>query len=73
LRVLNIIANPVYVKHNEKRPIEIETFNRVADVTRARQILNYKPRISLREDIKGALSGIRKNRKLTILGDPILA
>ncbi len=44
---------PSYIDYDAKRPREIEVFSRVADISRARQLLRYKPETPL-------LSGMKK-------------
>jgi len=42
----------VYVDYNNKRPREIEVFSRVADITKAKRLLQYEPNVNLRSGIK---------------------
>lgn len=42
---------PLYIDYDDKRPRQIEVFSRVADITRARRLLQYEPKISLQSGI----------------------
>ena len=41
-----------YVDYDNKRPREIEVFSRVADITKAKRLLQYEPSINLKSGIK---------------------
>jgi UDP-glucose 4-epimerase len=43
---------PVFVAYDKTRPVEIEIFNRTADVSRATKLLQYKAEIKLEDGIK---------------------
>lgn len=45
-------VRPIYVDYDDKRPRTIEAFTRVADITRAREWLQYEPKVSLQSGIK---------------------
>jgi UDP-glucose 4-epimerase len=40
-------AGYIHIDYNDKRPLEIEVFARCADITRAKQLLQYEPEVSL--------------------------
>jgi len=42
---------PTYVDYDDNRPRSIEALNRCADVTRAKQFLQYEPKVSLQSGI----------------------
>jgi len=42
----------VHADYDSKRPRDIEVYTRVADITRAREWLQYEPRVSLQSGIK---------------------
>lgn len=45
-------VRPIYVDYDDKRPRTIEAFTRVADIARAREWLQYEPKVSLQSGIK---------------------
>jgi UDP-glucose 4-epimerase len=46
------LVKQVYVDYDNKRPREIEVFSRVADITKAKRLLQYEPNINLKSGIK---------------------
>jgi UDP-glucose 4-epimerase len=43
---------PIYINYGGYRPLEIEVFNRTADIKKATKLLNYKPAVDLKEGIR---------------------
>jgi nucleoside-diphosphate-sugar epimerase len=49
---LNSNLKEIHVDYDKSRPRSIEVFNRTADITKVKQLLNCQPEISLDDGIK---------------------
>jgi UDP-glucose 4-epimerase len=48
----NNSLKPLYVNYGGYRPLEIEIFNRTANVTKSEKLLTYKPAVELKDGVK---------------------
>jgi UDP-glucose 4-epimerase len=58
----NNSLKPVYVNYGGYRPLEIEVFNRTSDITKAINLLDYKPVVPLKDGIKNYIDWYLKER-----------
>jgi UDP-glucose 4-epimerase len=58
----NNSLKPVYMNYGGYRPLEIEIFNRTADITRAEKLLDYKPAVALNDGIQHYIDWYIKER-----------
>jgi UDP-glucose 4-epimerase len=58
-------VKPEYVDYDKSRPREIEVYNRLADITKAENILKYTPGVALQEGIKKLLISDKRFRVIS--------
>jgi UDP-glucose 4-epimerase len=58
----NKSLEPIYMNYGGYRPLEIEIFNRTADITRAKELLDYDPRVTLKDGIQHYIDWYTKKR-----------
>jgi UDP-glucose 4-epimerase len=58
----NKSLEPIYMNYGGYRPLEIEIFNRTADITRAKELLDYEPTVALKDGIQHYIDWYIKER-----------
>jgi UDP-glucose 4-epimerase len=71
--IINIVGSNSRLKHKPyggNRPIEIEVFNRTADINKAEKLLHYKPEVLLKNGLQSCIKWYRDAHPSTSIPTP---